>query len=245
MGRRVKALFGRALRRAASFVDPLTESLSPRTCPICDFKGNFRAFGLAARPDSMCPGCGSLERHRLLKLLFDRRSVLPENCRLLHFAPEHSVTRVVRPLCAEYVTADFMHQNVDLPLNIEAIDLEDGRFDAVICSHVLEHVDDRAALGELFRILGPGGLAMLAVPIVYGWETTYEDPSITDDADRLLHFGQRDHVRRYGKDFRQRVRRAGFDVEEFVAEGVDTVTYSLVPGDRIFLARKPMQAHET
>jgi len=135
-----------------------------------------------------------------------------------------------------------MRHDVDLKLNIEAIDLADRSFDGVICSHVLEHVDDVAALAELFRVLKPDGVALLAVPIVEGWETSYEDPTIIDEYDRLVHFGQEDHVRRYGRDFRDRVRQAGFVLTEFAVNGHDSVEYSIIPGERVFIARRPHQA---
>ena len=89
------------------------------------------------------------------------------------------------------------------------------------------------------RILKPGGIALLMVPIVEGWETSYEDSTVTEESARLLHFGQRDHVRRYGRDFRDRVRRAGFELNEFVVGGADSVKYSIIPGIRIFIAGKP------
>jgi SAM-dependent methyltransferase len=43
--------------------------------------------------------------------------------------------------------------------------IEDGRFDWVVCTEVLEHVlDPFGAAGELLRVLRPGGLLFLSVP---------------------------------------------------------------------------------
>ncbi|MDW6025865.1 methyltransferase domain-containing protein [Mesorhizobium sp. BAC0120] len=236
-----RTLLANALRKAARKLDhgDFVAGLYPRHCPICGYDGEFAPHGRTPRPDAMCPSCHSVERHRLLKLLFDHDSLLPPNARLLHFAPEQAVSQFVRPLCSEYVTADLFRDDVDLKLNIETIDLADGSFDGLICSHVLEHVDDGAALPELFRVLKTGGVALLAVPMVEGWDTSYEDPNITDRRDRRVHFGQEDHVRRYGRDFRDRVRRAGFLLTEFVVDGARSVKYSITPGERIFIARKP------
>jgi len=245
----VRLLIAKALRKTAQRLDPRDlspprpVSLKARQCPICGYQGPFAPWGKLARPDAMCPSCSSLERHRLFKRAFDQAKPLMPEATLLHFAPEAAVTRFVRPLCSNYVTTDFLRDDVDLKLNIEALDLPDDSFDAVICSHVLEHVDDRAALAELFRILKPGGIALLAVPMVEGWETSYEDPSITDQRDRLVHFGQEDHVRRYGRDFRNRVKQAGFLLTEFGRGGADSVRYSIIPGERVFIAAKPPQVH--
>jgi hypothetical protein len=74
---------------------------------------------------------------------------------------------------------------------------------------VLEHIpDDYKALAELFRILAPGGLLVVQVPIK--GDTTLEDPSVTTDEERLEKFLQEDHVRLYGRDLKQRIREAGF-----------------------------------
>lgn len=245
----VRLLLAKALRKAAQRLDrqdlppPRAASLKSRHCPICGYQGPFAPWGKLPRPDAMCPGCSSLERHRLFKLAFDQTRPFSPGGSLLHFAPETAVARFVRPLCSNYVTTDFLRDDVDLKLNIEALELPDGSFDALICSHVLEHVDDRAALAELFRILKPGGVALLAVPMVEGWDTSYEDPRITGQGDRLVHFGQEDHVRRYGRDFRDRVRQAGFLLTEFVRDGADSVRYSIIPGERVFIAAKPPQVH--
>jgi hypothetical protein len=237
----IRPLLAAGLRKVARRIDYPDDrnSREPRQCPICGYHGAFEPFGVVPRPDAMCPDCGSLERHRQFKLLLDRIELPPPGCSLLHFAPEEAVARLVRPLCSRYVTADLMRHDVDLNLDIEAIDMPERSFDCVICSHVLEHVDDMAALGELHRILKPGGVALLMVPIVEGWDASYEDPAITGGRDRLLHFGQQDHVRRYGRDFRDRVIRAGFELSEFAVDGAESVRYSIVPGIRIFIARRP------
>ncbi|MCD6663412.1 MAG: glycoside hydrolase family 99-like domain-containing protein [Comamonas sp.] len=91
----------------------------------------------------------------------------------------------------------------------------DGSFDFIICSHVLEHVqDDRAAMRELCRVLAPEGRAILMVPILLTQAHTDEDPALDDIKERVRRFGQEDHVRRYAKwDFLKRLRDSGFLVE--------------------------------
>ncbi len=155
-----------------------------------------------------------MERHRHLKLMLDRLE-MTDLGRTLHFAPEACLTGILRDRSSEYVTTDYIRDDVDLKLDIQDLDLDSDGFDTLLCSHVLEHVDDRKALAELFRVLRPGGLAILAVPIIEGWDKTYEDPSITTAQGRRINFGQDDHVRVYGRDFRDRVRAAGFTLSEF------------------------------
>jgi predicted SAM-dependent methyltransferase len=83
----------------------------------------------------------------------------------------------------------------------------------IYCSHVLEHVhDDMAALREFYRTLKPNGFALFMVPIT-ALTTTAPDPTVATDAERLRLYGQKDHVRRYGPDFADRVRSAGFQVQ--------------------------------
>ena len=146
-----------------------------RTCNICGFEGYFAPFGLQVRFESRCPNCGSVERHRLLRLWLD------ENAGLLGKAhpalrPRKSVRSFVEPLAATYVTAD-IGKGADLRLDIERMpEIADQNFDVTTCSHVLEHVDDRKALMEMHRILGPGGIALLMTPVCEGWESTYKTP---------------------------------------------------------------------
>jgi SAM-dependent methyltransferase len=134
--------------------------------------------------------------------------------------------------------SDYFPGRAELVLNIERIDLPDKSADVVIANHVLEHVDDRAALHEIWRILADHGRLLVSVPIAGGWAKTYEKPAIIDAAGRELHFGQDDHVRYYGRDFRDRVVAAGFSVEEFSGTGEDTVQHALNRGDSIFICSK-------
>jgi SAM-dependent methyltransferase len=189
------------------------------------------------RPEARCPQCGSLERHRLFKFWFDSHKGEMAGRRLLHFAPEAMIAAQLRPVVTEYVSAD-LSPVADLQIDIENMALPNDRFDIIVCLHVLEHVSDRAALAEMRRVLAPGGLALLMIPIIDGWPTTYEDPAICDADSREIHFGQEDHVRYFGADFRERVRSAGFVLAEVTATGPLSVRHGLYRGDKLFLATK-------
>ena len=209
-----------------------------KACNICGFVGYFSPYGFPVRPEARCPQCFSSERHRLFKLWFDDNADLLSEARVLHFAAESAIARFIKPVCREYVTADIEPGRADLTLNIEAIDLPDADIDISICSHVLEHVDDRRALRELNRITKPHGIALLMMPIVEGWNATYEDPTKQTPEQRYEYFGQWDHVRRYGSDVRHRILEAGFTFEEFTAVEPQVTRHGLFPGEKLFIASK-------
>lgn len=221
----------------ASTIHALLREAVPaeRRCNICNRSVLFRPMGWPMRPEARCPNCGSLERHRLLKMWFDKEHESIIGTRILHFAPEPAVSKFVRPLTEKYTTAD-IKPGYDLQLNIEKIDLPDESYDLIVCSHVLEHVDDRAALKEMRRVLKENGIALLMTPVIEGWSETYEDPAIVEPNDRVIHFGQGDHVRYYGANLRARIRHAGFELEEFTIEGAAAVEYGLLRGERLFVA---------
>jgi len=174
----------------------------------------------------------------LLKLWMAREVPNRDLGNVLHFAPEPALARVLKGHATQYTSADIRAGTGELVLDLERLDLPSASVDTVVCSHVLEHVNDEAALAEIFRVLSPGGLAVLLVPIVEGWDHTYENASVTA-GERALHFGQSDHVRYYGVDFRKRVRRAGFKLSEFTAEEPDVSRYGLGRGEKVFVAHKP------
>lgn len=58
----------------------------------------------------------------------------------------------------------------------ESIPFRNGSFDAVLCTQVLEHVqDERAVVGEIARILRPGGRLLLSVPFLFPIHAHPED----------------------------------------------------------------------
>lgn len=210
----------------------------PRVCNICGYQGYFGPAGRGRRIDAKCPRCKSAERYRLFKLWLDLNSQKLSGADVLHFAPEKSMTALIRPLAKSYKTGDIKPGRADLVLNIENVDLPDASFDCVVCSHVLEHVDDMKALAEMHRLLRPRGIAIIMIPIVEGWIDTYENPVANTDSERTLHFGQNDHVRYYGADVRARIRAAGFELSEFTATGQDVARYGLLRGEKVFVAAR-------
>lgn len=210
----------------------------PRECPVCGHSGLFNPTGWPIRLEAACPGCGSLERHRLLALWIAANPVELDGKEILHFAAESFSTRTIGGKAARYVTADIAPGR-DLVLDIERLELPDSCFDVVINSHVLEHVDDGKALREIHRVLRPGGLAITMIPLIEGWDSTYENPEIVSPEEREAHFGQADHVRYFGADFRMRASAAGFRVGEHTAEEPEVARYGLLRGEKVFLLRKP------
>jgi SAM-dependent methyltransferase len=214
VSRATRALVPTRWRRALAGVRALAHRGNAVQSPCCD--GSFDFFVRhRGRPHAKCPRCGALERHRLLWLyLSDRTNLLSSECSLLHFAPERAYAERLKARPGlRYVTAD-----LDSPLAMDKVDITDmpyadGSFDAVLCNHVLEHVDDdRLAMREIRRVLRPGGWAILMTPIDGTRATTLEDPAITTPAERHRVFGQSDHVRLYGRDFATRAAEAGFAV---------------------------------
>jgi methyltransferase family protein len=212
---------------------------SARECPCC--RGRFSRMGRRRIVGwgGICPRCGSFSRHRAITLLLETLD-LPGG-RVLHFAPEPLFDRVfARHPELERVTAD-LHAPADLRLDITDMDLPDRSFDLILCSHVLEHVpDDRAAMHEVRRVLADGGLALILTPYRPD-HRTFEDPSITSPIDRMVAFGQHDHVRVYGSDLTDRLSEAGFEVEDRTAADLfDRTTVErteLDPGEHLFLCR--------
>lgn len=92
---------------------------------------------------------------------------------------------------------------------------EDQAFDLIICNHVLEHISDEGlAIREIQRLMTSQGIAILQVPIAKKLDTTFEDTEIRTSSDRLNHYGQEDHVRLYGTDYKSRLERYGLSVAQ-------------------------------
>lgn len=210
----------------------------PRICSCCNFEGFFHAYGSPPRYDAKCPKCGSLERHRWLLIAEKQQKFLDNIESVLHFAPEPVIAQFLRARVKTYASADIAMPGVDFKENIESLSFNDGSYDAIVCSHILEHVDDKKAIPELYRILKPNGLLIAIVPLCWPLLNTYENPDIKDRESRQLYFGQDDHVRLYGRDFPKKLESAGFKVKELCATPELVVKHGLSYADYIFLARR-------
>jgi SAM-dependent methyltransferase len=185
------------------------------TCPIC--LSSFRKFlpygRINPRENALCPNCLSLERHRLIWLYLEQQTdFFKSNKSILHIAPEACFINRFEKLHGDnYITADIESPLAKVKMDIHQIPFEANRFDVVLCNHVLEHVqDDIQAMREIHRVLKPGGFAILQIPFFAPVEdVTFENASITNKREREKIFGQDDHVRKYGRDYPQRIAKSG------------------------------------
>ena len=169
------------------------------------------------RENALSPGTLSLERHRQMWLyLQNETDFFTKNYKVLHIAPEQEFLRKFKKMKnLDYTSADLFSPIVDVKADILDLPFENGSFDVIFCNHVLEHIsDDRKAMQELFRVLKPGGMAILQVPQELQRATTFTDDTITDAKERAAIFGQYDHVRIYGRDYFDTLRSEGFIVKE-------------------------------
>ena len=221
---------------------------SKYTCPCCGWRiRGFTAGGgsLKQRELGYCPRCNSKSRHRRIWLFLQAHTNLStERLRLLEVGPKFSFARrFSRMANLEYVAGDLQkHPNTNLRMDVTSLPLYSDSFDALICVHVLEEVvNDRLAMDEIYRVLKPGGWALISVPT--DMETkTYEDWSIVLPDDRQRAFGEPAHVRAYGYDLEDRLRSSGFDVEVNLSYDLPVEIrskYGLRNDENIFFCKKP------
>jgi SAM-dependent methyltransferase len=192
-------------------------------CPVWKSRvRNFVTYKELSLPNFVCPVCYSFERHRLALIFFGQRTGLLDSSskRMLHIAPEEGLQDRFKKIAnLKYFTGDLNDPSVMVKINVGELPYTENSFDVIYCSHVLEHIqDDRKAIRELNRVLKFGGHAVFQVPIAN--EKTFEDPSITEPAQRKRLFGQSDQVRSYGPDFKIRLEETGFNVQVFSAEEI-------------------------
>ena len=239
---RVAKAVGKHLTRTSLQARKALGARRKRGCPACGATvvGFFR-YG--DNGEWGCPECGASPRERLLNwLIAHGRLTVPTDGAILHMAPNEASLVRRFAAAAYYMPADLDPSRYTVP-NMARVDLMElavtDRYDLFYASHVMEHVpDDMAVLRNIYRALKPGGEAWLIVPL---WNKPTEDGSFDiPPRERERRFGQWDHVRQYGPDFADRIRAAGFDLEEIDASGIDNAArhfYAL--DDRLFRARKP------
>lgn len=210
-----------------------------------------QVVGGMRREGDRCPVCHGRDRTRLFMLYLESRlGVGTRPMRVLHVAPDLGLYLwLKRQPAVDHVGTDidvarYRHIEGIRTADLTAAPFPDDSFDAILCSHVLEHIpDDRTAFAELFRILRPGGAALLLTPYALDGAGTDEDPAIRDPAERERRFGQWDHVRLYDRDdFIGRMRAAGFRTELFDALEDDparAAALHLNPLEKLPVGHKP------
>ena len=188
-------------------------------CPID--RRTYRKFlpygRLQSRPNALCPSSLSLERHRLMWLfLKNKTKFFTDKIKLLHIAPELCFMQIFERMeNLNYISGDIESPLAKVKMDVHQIPFEENSFDVVFCNHVMEHVaDDIKAMTEIHRVLKPAGWAIIQSPVYMYLDKTLEDPSITDPLEKERIFGQNDHMRKYGKDYGDRLRKGGFKVTE-------------------------------
>ena len=212
-----KSRVNKAVRAIRKFLRKLPFYGKGVFCPVCEKSSRKFADQYSGE---MCIHCESLERHRLVWLYLKKKTDLFDGIpkRVLHVAPEECLIGGLKERFQndEYITADMEDPTAMVRMDITDIQYPDGYFDVIMCSHVLEHVqNDLLAMNELNRVLNREGWAILMVPIHA--EKTFEIPAEVGPDERLKLYGQEGHVRVYGLDYYDRLLSAGFHVKAIKA----------------------------
>lgn len=223
-------------------------------CPICGITyRKFLPYGrLNPRPNALCPDSLSLERHRLMWLyLKEKTNFFTAPLKVLHVAPEICFLDIFKKMeNLDYTTADIESPLADVKMDLHDIPFDENTFDVVFCNHVMEHVDDDIrCMQEIHRVLKPGGWAIIQSPVNLSMEKTFEDSSITSPEEREKAFLQDDHLRLYGADYGERLRKGGFEVieDDYVMQlPAETVKwYGLLPNEIIYFCQKNQKKSTT
>lgn len=197
-------------------------------CPICKYSGPFADYKDKNYPIkyTRCPRCDLYERHRLQFLVMSElgKSYNFSKMSILHFAPEPIFQKQLRHRFATYHTADIEAQGVDFEIDIRDMPFEDGAYDIVLASHVLEYVsNDHLAFAEIKRILTPSGFALLPVPVVSPYTIEYPEPNWRE-------FGG--HVRAVGTDYFDRYKEVFSKVDVWSSRDFDEINQLYTYEDR-------------
>jgi predicted SAM-dependent methyltransferase len=169
-----------------------------------------------------CPKCFSSDRDRLYALFI--RDKLPikndKTCNIVDIAPSKPLSNFIKHIypLANYRSADLYMSGVDDVVDVKNMDVySDESVDFLICSHVLEHIDDDIkAMHEIYRVLKFKSQAIIMVPILLNLNEDYENNLAVTPEDRWKYYGQDDHVRIYSKTgFIEKLIRVGFKVKQF------------------------------
>ncbi len=207
-----------------------------RYCPFCNAVRKFIDAGEPVRHSVVCEVCNSFERHRflyhvyqsflcpekfflknknisLLKTSINNTNNPNTKINILHTAPEKCLSELILghksinyfPVDLEPEKFDFLDCKKE---DVTSLGFEDNFFDVVLSNHVMEHIEDEEKfLSELLRVLKPDGTIFLTFPLDFNRDKTFEDENIKTPKDKLKFYGQEDHVRIYGRDILDKLKK--------------------------------------
>lgn len=204
--------------------------------PVFRFRHSKKGMIIGSNSYNKCWICGSLARERLVYLYLNKikNRFNVDNRKIWFVSPEKVLFKVISPdVVSEYGKTD--------GIDLRCIPFESNSFDLIVCNHVLEHIHrDDWALKEMYRVLKPGGMAVLQVPILrYGLQTI-EESDIDGEFDKKTEFGEYEHVRVYGKDYRNRLGKSGFRVKvwNWTKYNPEWREYGLDEDERVYVVEK-------
>lgn len=190
-----------------------------------------------------CSCCGSRDRFRWIYwVLKNKTQLFDKKGTILHFAPELYIQKKIEATKNVYYTADIMEGRADYIVDITDIQFKDKLFDYIIANHILEHISEEAkAIYEMKRCLKDDGIIVLSFPICMEIDTLEEEAYNTEEL-REKYYGQKDHVRLYGRNYKERLEEYGLIVEVFPPNEYlskkDINLLGLIENDIVMLCRK-------
>lgn len=239
----------------------------PRKCQVCEAQvrsfddtgygfevlERLQVVGGLRRAADECPICHSSSRERLVWFWLSQAGKgfrFAPDVTIAHFAPEKGLTKRLRSASPtgyqayDFAPSRYRHLSDVKQADLTSLKLADGSVGLLVCNHVLEHVPDLAkAQAEIFRVLEPGGVAILQVPIALKLDTSIELGLESSETERVEKLGQDDHLRLLtAADYTASLAAAGFEVEDYDAFEADATTataWALDPFEVLFVCRKP------
>jgi len=202
-------------------------------CAVCGWTGNaFEAiatFGYLRR-NALCPGCGSLERHREMIKFLSREGWVRRGAACLDIGG-------IPPFRFWFEGQDVRYVSLSLGdpamvcMDLQQLGFADNTFDLVLDAHVLEYVADyRRAISEMRRVLRPGGRMLLTEAYLFGQPATEEFGGPNPEATFM--------VRRFGDDLCGLLEDYGFKTRRWDYTGRNDAH-----GDYFFLCEKKSEAN--
>lgn len=203
----------------------------------------LKVIGAGYRENVICPYCGSMDRNRWVYWVLKEKTDIFEGGTVLHFAPEKMIRKKLENNSrCDYYAGDLVFKPGIHKIDVTNIQFPNEFFDYILINHVLEHVEDEAqAFFELRRVIRPNGKMIFSVPVTMECETI-EMEGVYNDEDRKKYYGQKDHVRLYGRDYKERIESYGWEVQQYTPECMVSMSqieeFGFIKNDIILICTK-------